>query len=254
MRGGIMVKFYVGLEIDTIRCGTLEIIDRQNNDYLVRFKDTGFEKLVKHRDLTCRKVKDPYAKVVVGVGFVGEGKYKPKVDGKMTSAYNTWWRILNRCYNINSGDYRFYGMQGVSVDPEWHCFQNFAGWFYENSFDNYHVDKDLLSADSKIYSRDTCCFLPQEINKALKTTCNRKDTAIPAGIRLMSNGSYQVQVSNTLVKKLEYLGTFPTLEQASVAYLKRKKEIVVALAEKYYGQQKLSDVAYNGLLRWEPKH
>jgi hypothetical protein len=39
--------------------------------------------------------------------------------------YQTWARMMRRCYNPNHDRYRFYGGQGITVAEEWHDFANF---------------------------------------------------------------------------------------------------------------------------------
>jgi hypothetical protein len=39
--------------------------------------------------------------------------------------YQTWSRMLRRCYNPNHDRYRFYGGRGITVAPEWHDFTAF---------------------------------------------------------------------------------------------------------------------------------
>ena len=34
----------------------------------------------------------------------------------------------------------------------------------------YHLDKDILVKGNKVYSPETCCFVPQEINSLLVTS------------------------------------------------------------------------------------
>ena len=62
--------------------------------------------------------------------------------------------------------------KGVEVCEEWYNFQNFAEWCETQKFLNakdvkgksYQLDKDILVKGNKIYSPDTCCFVPPEIN------------------------------------------------------------------------------------------
>lgn len=40
--------------------------------------------------------------------------------------YNTWATMLARCYNPECAHYHNYGGRGISIDPTWHHFANFA--------------------------------------------------------------------------------------------------------------------------------
>lgn len=46
--------------------------------------------------------------------------------GKRTGLYNVWAGMKNRCYNVNSHDYKHYGGRGITVCNEWkHSFPAF---------------------------------------------------------------------------------------------------------------------------------
>ncbi len=40
--------------------------------------------------------------------------------------YVTWANMLSRCYNPDSASFPNYGARGITVDPSWHHFENFA--------------------------------------------------------------------------------------------------------------------------------
>lgn len=41
----------------------------------------------------------PYERRTYSVGYLGEGKYKTKQNGKTTKCYNAWCSMLQRCYS-----------------------------------------------------------------------------------------------------------------------------------------------------------
>lgn len=45
--------------------------------------------------------------------------------GMTTNIYRRWQAMLNRCYNPNQGNYKFYGGRGIIVCDRWHVFENF---------------------------------------------------------------------------------------------------------------------------------
>jgi hypothetical protein len=110
--------------------------------------------------------KDKMSPSAYGVGFVGDGEYKPSKNGKRTKVYDTWTNMLQRCYDLKCQQ-KHPTYKGCSVDKEWHNFQNFAQWVEENypqDGQNYQLDKDHLVKGNKIYSADTCCFLTHQQN------------------------------------------------------------------------------------------
>ena len=109
---------------------------------------------------------DPFYPSVQGVGYFGVGEYKACLNKRKTKEYSTWKSMINRCYNE---DYlkRYPTYLGVLVEDKWHNFQNFAEWCHNQkgfSQKGWHLDKDLLSIGNKIYSEDTCVFVPCKIN------------------------------------------------------------------------------------------
>ena len=44
-------------------------------------------------------VKCPYEPRTYGVGYLGEGKYKPFLNGKTTDEYDVWSSMIKRCYD-----------------------------------------------------------------------------------------------------------------------------------------------------------
>lgn len=100
----------------------------------------------------------------------------------MCPYYSTWRRMLRRCY---SGlDHPAY--DGCSVVDSWLSAFNFRRWMESREWEGLHLDKDILSPGNKMYSPETCAFVPQEINKLLldRRSC-RGD--FPLGVSLRSN-------------------------------------------------------------------
>ena len=86
-----------------------------------------------------------------------------------TRPYSVWRNILKRCYTHYKCHQPSY--DGCSIVPEWLLYSTFKKWFDANYISGYQLDKDLLAKGNKVYSPETCCFVPQEINKLLT---NRK--------------------------------------------------------------------------------
>ena len=85
-----------------------------------------------------------------------------------SQAYTIWHSMLQRSYDSNYHK-KEPTYKSVVVYEEWHNFQNFAEWFYTKSDyqEGWHLDKDLLSTDNKIYSQATCLFIPRKLNNFL---------------------------------------------------------------------------------------
>ena len=117
--------------------------------------------------MTAKK-KDKTQKTSFGVGFIGKGGFKSRLNSKDTKAYQTWRNMLRRCYSDKNKRDNSY--KDCYVSDEWHNFQNFALWFYQNHPDDgdvYHLDKDMLVKGNKVYSKETCIFLTPQMNSRI---------------------------------------------------------------------------------------
>lgn len=150
----------------TNSCGMIEVIELVSDGRAkIRFVDTGYETVARRSNIKKGEVKDPTAPAVCGVGFMGVGKHSSRLNGKPSLCYSKWIGMLKRCYGDHTGKNKCY--KNVSVCAEWHNFQNFAEWFYKNypsTGDRFDLDKDLKSGGSKIYSPETCMFMPSALN------------------------------------------------------------------------------------------
>lgn len=91
----------------------------------------------------------------------------------------------------------------------------------------FDLDKDLLcDSESKVYSRETCCFLPHEINCQLRGR-KRKNDLMQGIHQLHSTGKYQAYVNG--VK----LGLYDTYDDAVIARVEAKQEHLTELADYY---------------------
>lgn len=148
--------------------GSFEIITYVSSKHIIiRFHQTGTETKVQANDINTMRLRDYNYPTVFGVGFRGYGRHKTLIDRKITPSYYTWRSMIQRCYDEDCKGYRFYG--DCTVCDEWHNFQNFAEWFEENKIDGYHLDKDSKVKGNRVYSPETCIFLPMKENVKLAT-------------------------------------------------------------------------------------
>ena len=82
--------------------------------------------------------------------------------------------MLIRCYNKKDLE-KNPTYKNTTVCIEWCNFQNFAQWFEKNYIDDWALDKDILVKGNKVYSPETCCFVPREINEVFKNSTSNKD-------------------------------------------------------------------------------
>lgn len=177
-------------------------------------------------------IKNPNHASVYGVGYVGQGKYKVVIDGKITLSNRKWRAMIERGYSQKLKQ-KQPAYKHITVCEEWYNFQNFAEWFEENwkpwMNNKWQLDKDILIKGNKIYSPETCCFVPSEINNSiLKRQNNRGDYLIGVTKR---NGLFIAQ--NQVCKKAIRSKYFNCELEAFYSYKTAKEKELKGLADKW---------------------
>ena len=164
--------------------------------------------------------------------------------------YQRWTRLLRRCYDPKYTN-RFPTYQQCSVCDEWLVFSNFKAWFDDNYIEGYEIDKDIIGGNSKVYSPETCCFVPQEINKLLIKADSRRGQ-YPIGVSYhKKKNKYRVCLAHK--SKILHIGYFNTVEEAFNAYKADKEAYIKAIAKEYYVQGKISKQVFEALLNYKVK-
>ena len=239
----------VGRVFETNRCGSLTVVDYiDSSRVVVMFNDKHQHKTtVQANKLKSGSVKNPYHPRVYGVGFVGVGRFKTRVDGKNTLEYTVWTAMMSRCYNpVYHKKHPTY--LECSVHPDWHNFQVFAEWYinHESYGLGYHLDKDLLVRGNKIYSENTCCLLPSQLNMSIQESQSRQED-LPTGVTKPERGGYRATLH--IDGKNVNLGYFETVEEARLMYKSRKEGNVRRLADLW--KDRITKDTYDSLKRWE---
>lgn len=190
-------------------------------------------------------VKNPFHPYIFNIGYLGKGNYKSRVDKKDTVVYTTWRNMMARAYTLRYQE-KHPTYISCSVDERWHNFQVFAEWFEKNYIEGWELDKDILVKGNKIYSPETCCFVPKEINY-LFIKCDSKRGKYPIGVTKIGN-RFTSQISKG-VNGHKYLGLFKTPEEAFRAYKKEKEDYARELADKWV--HKISIKVYNALIKYK---
>ena len=242
----------LGKEFDTNNSGKCFIIDyKGERQVTVMFYEPIFVVNCAYSHLVRGEVSNPFYPSVCGAGYLGVGEYRPKKDGQ---AYLHWRGVLSRVYDatslVKNPTYK-----GTTVDKEWLNFQNFAEWCYkQKGFDSkdgkgrkYQLDKDILIKGNKVYSPETCCFVPQEINLLFcKSDAIRGDT--PIGVTYdKSRGKYIASIFCNGTRK--HLGRHTTPEIAFLAYKQAKEAYVKEVAERW--KDEIDPVVYGALVNYQ---
>ena len=183
--------------------------------------------------------------------YLPDGTRKKTREGSLFSNMNSRCGLRYKATNLT--------YEKCSVSDNFRDFQFFARWCNEqigfNKMDSngcyWELDKDILIKGNKIYSENTCVFVPKVINsffvKADKIRGN-----LPIGVRAHSKytNKFQSSVTNPFTRKVQYCGIYQSIEEAFEAYSKQKHKIAVELAVMF--KDEIRNDVYNVLLNYYP--
>ena len=189
----------------------------------VYFTNTGYINLVSVSEIKKGTVRDHTQVRVYGVGINDAGYPVVEKSRKGRGSSNKWkcpfwvkWSsMLERCY---SGKHHPY--HSTYVCDEWLTFSNFKSWMEKQDWGGKELDKDLLG-NGKLYSPDTCCFLPKEINTFL-IDCNRPLCGVT-----QAGNKFKARCINPFSLNKEssrYIGVYDTKEEAYQHWKSKKCE------------------------------
>ena len=166
-----------------------------------------------------------------------------KKDSNVYRIYQIWVKILQRCYSETSFEKRPTYI-GCSVCEEWLLFSNFLDWYLKHYVKGWQIDKDILVRGNKVYSPETCCFVPHEVNSNLAP--NKYKMTKHLGLE-EGSGKWFARVGTT--KGNLYSKAQTTYEEAFEEYKKMKKQVLVDIANKY--KEQLPHEVYNAICNWD---
>lgn len=202
-------------------------------------------------------------KLVHGVG-INDADYRAHRKEKVNGRWKTIWRcpyyvkwadMLSRCYSKKCQE-KYPTYIGCSVCDEWKYFSNFKKWMEQQEWDGRQLDKDFLVENNKVYSPDTCVFLPHRLN-SFTLSCGKLRGKFPVGVNYQNKPKHMINelskpyVSNisNQVGKRTHLGRYLTPQEAHQAYLKAK----LKQCEAYLVEFKDEFLIAKGLIRIKNK-
>ena len=241
----------LGMEFETNSSGKCVVVDYNGYaDISVKFYEYPCVVKCQIGRLRLGEVKNPLFPSFYNKGFIGIGDHKFTERG----VSRLWNKILVRSYCEKHLEV-CPTYEDVEVCKDWLCFQNFAEWCKEQKFfkakdekgRSYHLDKDILVKGSKLYSPDTCCFVPQEINKLL----SKRDASrgkFPMGVGFdEESGNFRARLS--YFSRSKYIGSFKTVEEAFRAYKVAKEDYIKEVANLW--KDRIDDKVYQALMSYE---
>lgn len=115
-------------------------------------------------------------------------------DVKNNPHYIKWSSMLYRCYMPSSARNKI-NYADVTVCEDWLKFSEFEAWSKTNYVEGLHLDKDILLQGNKVYSPETCAYVPRDINNLLLKR-ERGRGEYPLGVSKMTKSAKMVNDRN----------------------------------------------------------
>ena len=156
-------------------------------------------------------------------------KYSRNLD---VIGYQQWFGIIGRVKRD-----KLYA--NVSISNDFLDFDNYLEWTKEqigfNTYDDngllYNIDKDLLSKpDNLMYSKDTCLFIPLELNLMCKPTRNSN---LKKGVQFLKDRKKPYRAYINIDGKSKGLGYYYTEEEDNAQYKIARHNRIDVLYLKY---------------------
>lgn len=172
----------------------------------------------------CLKRFDNY--LIFGIGRNDLHNHKTKykdANGKIVRCpfYIKWHSMLRRCYSkvLHSNNPAYLG---CTVCVEWLTFSNFKSWMETQDWEGKELDKDWIVLGNKIYSPDTCCFIPKGLNNFIANSFKGVDFH-------KRTQKFRARVHDPFTGSTYHLGLFASYLAANKAYVDAK----IKLAKKW---------------------
>ena len=217
------------------------------NDVKVKFVDSSYTTFSTTGNIRSGSVKDKMSPSVYGVGVVGVNSIS--TNQKPHQEYVFWNSMLQRCYDLS------YKLKrptyiGCTSSNNFKYYPYFKDWCNKQvGFGNkgWCLDKDILVKGNKLYSEDTCCFVPREINSLFALSGNTRGLN-PIGVQFnLEEGNYSARVSRD--GKHCHIGTYETKEDAFLWYKEAKESHIKSVAKRWFG--KIDQNVFNALMTYE---
>ncbi len=231
-----------------------EIIEyRSYKDIDVKFEDGYIKRHIQYHQFEKGNIVNPYFPTLYGVGYLGETNANSNISGDMLKSYDVWSGMLYRCYNtkylITHPTYK-----DCKVCDEWLCYSNFKEWYdkhyYEVEDEVMNLDKDILVKGNKIYSPDTCIFVPRRINSIFSGHSKIREKSLPKGVTRYTYKSKIQYISTIFINgRNKILGRFNTPEEAFLVYKEAKEKEIKRVADLY--KDKIPQKLYEAMYDWK---
>ena len=241
---------YEGKVYPSNRFGDVKILEYKNNKQVViMFLNTGFITEESMGVIRSGHIRDSSLPTTCGFGYIDiEGA---SIGRHMTKEYRLWNNMINRCYNEKELS-RNPTYKDCHVSEDWRYLSNFKEWCNRQiGFEQeaWHLDKDILVKGNKVYSENTCCFIPKEVN-LLFTKADRIRGKYPVGVYYDTSKTHK-RFSARVSKngKHKRFGSYLTPEEAFAVYKREKEKYIKEVANKWKDQ--IDPRVYESLMNYQ---
>ena len=222
----------VGTRFKTNNYGFCEVVEYVNSRKVVVRFDSGYVTTSEMGQLRRGDVKDKSLPNIRGVAY-NDYPYPVKINNQHIPEYRLWRNVVERSFFNLTKAYK-----DVKMCDDWLHFSKFKSDISSlPNFDKFlnagwHLDKDILVKGNKIYSLETCCFVPRELNSSFVGLKNT--TKLPLGVKY--HKKFKKYVSQILINgKKKHLGYFSNPADAFYVYKTAKEAWLKDVAEKWKG-------------------
>ena len=196
-------------------------------------------------------VKNPYFASVYDVGMIGQ-RYAVSINSKSIKEYDTWHGMLRRCYDKKYKE-QHPTYKDVTWCDEWLNDENFYEWLHsQENFDKWLngerwcLDKDILVKGNEVYSSETCCLVPQSVNKLFTKRENCRGN-LPIGV-IKHKNKFAVQCCGG---KNKHQGYYETINEAFLKYKQNKEIVIKEIAQKEYDKGNITEECYKSMMLYK---
>ena len=195
--------------------------------------------------------------LIYGIGH--SSKINPiTVGGKTVKEYETWKGMLKRCrdeqYLLREPTY-----DGCVVSDEWLYYDNFYDWVisqenypkWKSGDRKWAIDKDIVYKGNKVYSKETCFLVPQNVN-SLFTNRRLHRGKYPIGVDYLKKlNKFRASCMNPFTGKQEHIGVYISSDSAFEAYKNYKENIIRQVAEQELKNNNITEMCYLAMLNYQ---
>ena len=242
---------YEGSVFKTNNYGDVVVLEYNNTrDVTIKFLNTGNIRKTGTTEIKKGEIRDneAFPRYMVGVMDIPNELRRGQ---PIPREYSIWSGVRQRCYNENIRHLNP-SYQEVEMSENFKRYSYFKEWCNKQigfDQDGWQLDKDILFKGNKLYSEDTCCFVPPEIN-SLILKADRIRGEYPVGVyhdTSKIHKRFSARVSKN--GKHKRFGSYRTSEEAFYVYKREKEKYIKEIAEKW--KDKIDPRVYDALMKWE---